>query len=106
MTMMPAKNNLSWRLSSNLRISETITMVVVRLSRMALRKNVTRPTSHISLVILAVLMRAVMTSNPLCASTTSTIVIAAIRKNTIPAMPRSDSPSCSRTRWRHPWDSA
>jgi hypothetical protein len=48
MTMMPAKNRRSSCLASSLRISEIITMVVVRLSRTALRKKVTKPTSHIS----------------------------------------------------------
>ncbi len=73
-------------------------MVVVRLSSMALRKNVTSPTSHINVDNLVVLMRVVMTSKPLCASTTSTIVIAPIRKKTIWAVPMSDSPNCSLTR--------
>jgi len=73
-------------------------MVVVRLSRMALRKNETKPTIHIRVDSLVVLMREVMTSKPLCASTTSTMVIAPIRKNTICAVPMSDSPRCSLTR--------
>ena len=47
MTMMPAKNRRSSCLARILRISEIATMVVVRLSRMAERKKVTKPTSHI-----------------------------------------------------------
>ena len=99
MTMMPAKNRRSSCLASSLRISEIITMVVVRLSSIALRKKVTKPTSHISVDSSVVRMRWVITSKPLCASTTSTMVIAPIRKNTICAVPISDSPSCSLTRW-------
>ena len=53
------------------RISEIITMVVVRLSNRALRKNVTKPTSHISVDNCWVRMRLVMTSKLLCASTTN-----------------------------------
>jgi hypothetical protein len=49
-------------------------MVVVRLSSTALRKNVTKPTSHNSVVILVVIL-SVMTLKPSCASTTSTIVV-------------------------------
>ena len=83
MMMMPAKNKRSSRRSSNFFISETITMVVVRLSRIALRKKVTKPTSHIRLESCVVRIREVMTSKPLCASTTSTMVMAPIRKKTI-----------------------
>ena len=76
------------------------------LSRMALRKNVTNPTSHISVESWVVRMRVVMTSKPLCASTTSTMVMAPIRKNTICAVPISDSPNCSLTRLASPTDNA
>jgi len=58
-------------------------MVVVRLSSTELRKKVTNPISHIRVDSLVVLMREVITSKPLWASTTSTIVMAPIRKNTI-----------------------
>ncbi|OPZ10761.1 MAG: hypothetical protein BWZ07_02458 [Alphaproteobacteria bacterium ADurb.BinA280] len=97
-TMMPAKNSRSSCLASSLRISEIMTMVVVRLSRMALRKKVTKPTSHIKLVSFVVRMREVITSKPSCASITSTMVIAPIRKNTICAVAIRDSLSCSPTR--------
>ena len=102
MMMMPAKNKRSSRLSSSFFINDTITMVVVRLSKMALRKNVTKPTNHIRLESFVVLMREVMTSKPLCASTTSTIAIAPIRKNTICAVLTSDSLKCSPTKCASP----
>ncbi|MFM8655887.1 MAG: SLC13 family permease, partial [Chthoniobacterales bacterium] len=47
-------------------------IVVVRLSRIELRKNAVTPVTHINPARLFVLMREVMTSNPPCASTTST----------------------------------
>ena len=74
-------------------------MVVVRLSRTALRKNVTIPTSHMSAGSRVVLIRDVMISNPLCASTTSTMVMAPIRKKTICAVPTSVSARSCPTSW-------
>jgi hypothetical protein len=47
-TIMPANRMRSSRSSSNLRTSDTITMVVVRLSSRALRKKLIRPISHIN----------------------------------------------------------
>ncbi|EKD39861.1 MAG: hypothetical protein ACD_75C00272G0003 [uncultured bacterium] len=73
-------------------------MVVVRLSRMELRKKATKPTSQSREVILVVLMREVMTKKPLWASTTSTMVIAPIRKKTIWAVAATDSVRFSDTR--------
>ena len=73
-------------------MSDTMTMVVVRLSKIALRKKVVKPTIHIRVERSVVLMREVMTSNPSCASTTSTIVMAPIRKKTICAVLINDSP--------------
>ena len=70
-----------------------MTMAVVILSRMALRKKVTTPTSQIREESFDVLMRRVMTSKPLWASTTSTMVMAPTRKKTICAVPMTDSPS-------------
>ena len=96
-TMMPAKKSRSSRLPSSFFISDTITMVVVKLSRIELRKNVTMPTIHIRSESLVVLMREVITSKPLCASTTSTMVMAPIRKKTIWAMPCRDSFRCEPT---------
>jgi hypothetical protein len=98
MTTMPANISRSSCLWSNLRIKDTITMVVVKLSRIALRKNVTVPTSQIKPESLTGLMRAVITSNPLCASMTTTMVIAAIRKRTICAVAINATPSCPLTR--------
>jgi hypothetical protein len=72
-------------------------MVVVRLSRIALRKKVTKPISHIRRTWLVVLMREVMTSKPSWASITSTMVIAPIRKNTICAVETTDSSICRPT---------
>ncbi len=97
MTMMPAKNRRSAWCESSLRISETMTMVVVRLSSSALRKKVTKPTSHIRVDSCCVLIRLVITSKPLCASITSTMVIAPIRKKMICAVAISDSPSWCET---------
>ena len=61
-------------------------MVVVRLSSTALRKKVTKPTSHISVTCLLVRISEVMTSKPLWASITSTMVMAPIRKKMICAV--------------------
>ncbi len=85
-TIIPAKKSRSSCLSSSFFINEIITMVVVRLSRTELRKKVTKPTSHMSEESLVVLMREVMTSKPSWASTTSTMVMAPIRKKTICAV--------------------
>ena len=93
MTMMPAIKCRSSRPSSRRFMSETMTMAVVRLSRIELRKKVARPTSQTSDDSRWVLIRVVSTSKPSCASTTSTIAMAPIRKNTICAVPVSDSAS-------------
>ena len=90
-TMMPAKNKRSSRSLSNFFIKDTMTMVVVKLSNTALMKKVTAPTNHIKVDRRLVRMRWVITSNPLCASTTSTMVIAPIRKKMICAVPTKDS---------------
>ena len=82
-TMMAANSSRSSRWSSSLRVSEIITMVVVRLSRTALRKKVTRPTCQLSVVSRLVRICEVMISKPLWASITSTITIAPIRKKMI-----------------------
>ena len=73
------------------RSNVTITMVVVRLSSIAERKNVRNPIIHISFLLFTVVIVFVMTSNPSCASISSTIVMAPIRKNKIPDI----SPRCS-----------
>ena len=104
--MMPANDRRSSRSANKRFMSETITMVVVRLSKMALKKKVKKPTSHISVDRRVVLIRAVSTSKPSCASTTSTIAMAAIKKKTICAVPISDSPSCVFTSAASLWDMA
>src|SRR5712672_1967363 len=106
MTIIDAKNKRSLGLSSSFRISEIITIVVVRLSRIALRKKVTKPTSHIRVACFLVRISEVITSKPLCASITSTIVMAPIRKNTIWAVEETDSLSCCSTRAGLPLNTA
>ena len=81
-------------MASSFWVSDTITIVVVKLSRIALRKKVTKPINHISVTCLVVRIAEVITSKPLCASITSTIVMAPIRKNTIWAVEETDSLSC------------
>ena len=105
-TIIPAKNKRSSLCSRSFFIRETITIVVVRLSKIALRKNETKPTIHIKVESFLVLILEVITSKPLCASTTSTIVIAPIKKNTICAVVMSDSLSCSPTKCASLWESA
>ena len=78
-------------------ISDTITIAVVRLSSMALRKKVTKPTSQTSATWLLVRISEVTTSKPLWASITSTIVIAPIRKKMICAVAATDSLSSPAT---------
>ncbi len=86
MTMRPAKIKRSSRLCSSFLVNDTMTMVVVRLSKMALKKKLTPATTHSKVANLVVLMREVTTSKPLWASTTSTMVMAPIKKNTICAV--------------------
>ena len=83
-----------------------MTIVVVRLSSIALRKKVTIPTSHIRVTCFLVRISEVITSKPLCASITSTIVMAPIRKKTIWAVEETDSLSCCSTRRGLPLHSA
>ena len=94
-TTTPAIISRSPRSLRTLRSSEIITIVVVRLSRTALRKNVTKPMIQTSDPTVRALIRVVMTSKPSCPSITSTMVIAPIRKKAICAVLISDSSSCS-----------
>ncbi len=64
-TIIAAKNNRSLCLPNSFFISEIMTIVVVKLSSMALRKKVTKPTSHINVACFLVLMSDVITSKPL-----------------------------------------
>ena len=68
------------------RSRDTITIEVVRLSRTAEKKNVKRLRIQISFTLLDVLMRSVMTLNPSCASTNSTMVMAPSRKKRMELM--------------------
>ena len=61
-------------------------MAVVRLSSTALKMNVNKLTMMMSLRLLVVLIALVIMENPPFASINSTIVIAPIRKNKIPAI--------------------
>ena len=63
-TMIPAKNRRSSWSSISLRISEIITIVVVRLSSAADRKKVTKPMIHSSVTMLVERMRSVMIVKP------------------------------------------
>ena len=99
MTMSPANSKRSSRLSSSFFSNDTITMVVVRLSKIALRKKVTPLTSHNKDESWVVLIREVTTSKPLWASTTSTMVMAPIKKNTICAVLTKVSASSWLTAW-------
>ena len=56
-------------------------MDVVRLSRIAEKKNAINPKIHNNLNLLVVLIIDVTTRNPPCKSINSTIVIAPIKKN-------------------------
>lgn len=105
-TMMDANSRRSFLLPISFWISEIITMVVVRLSRIELRKNVTKPMIHIRVVCFVVRMIEVMTSKPLWASITSTIVMAPIRKKTICAVDATDSSSWWLTSEASPTDIA
>src|SRR5512133_175098 len=94
-TVIPAKNILSSLLSENFDRREIMTMVVVRLSRTAERKKMIIDIIHKSLCLLVKLITFVITSKPLCALISSTIVIAPRRKNRIPAFAPRCSTSCS-----------
>jgi hypothetical protein len=61
----------------------TMTMVVVRLSRMELMKKVMVARIHSRTLLSVVLMESVTSLKPWCASTISTMVMAPRRKNTI-----------------------
>mmetsp|Transcript_9158 Transcript_9158/g.20825 ORF Transcript_9158/g.20825 Transcript_9158/m.20825 type:complete len:283 (+) Transcript_9158:1582-2430(+) len=77
----------------SLRSSDTMTMVDVRLSRMALMKKVMVPMKYSSSLLVLALMDFVMRLNPWCASTISTMVIAPMRKKSTSDV--SPSFSCS-----------
>ena len=79
----------SSRLCTSFLSTMIITMLVVRLSRMADRKKVMKATLHSSLRLERVLMVSRTKLKPPFESTISTMVIAPIRKNSVPpASPR------------------
>src|SRR6478735_3351069 len=82
-TIIPAKNKRMSLLGISFRTSESITIVVVRLSSTDDKKNVTQQMIHNNVLGFLVLIRSVMKRNPWCASTNSTMVMAPIRKNRI-----------------------
>ena len=94
-TTIPIKNILVCLSLINFLNKETITMVVVRLSRTAERKNVTMLIIQSNLRLSFVVILLVMTSKPSWASISSTIVIAPNRKNKIPDICPKCSYSCS-----------
>ena len=77
--------------ATSLRNTIIITMLVVRLSRMADRKKVIKAMRHNSPRLLCVCMESRTKLNPPLVSTTSTMVIAPMRKNSVSAV----SPKCS-----------
>mmetsp|Transcript_16028 Transcript_16028/g.35511 ORF Transcript_16028/g.35511 Transcript_16028/m.35511 type:complete len:201 (-) Transcript_16028:949-1551(-) len=96
MTIMAPKSFLSSTSGRSFFTSETITMVVVRLSRMPERKKDSRATIRIRPRLLSALMTSVMTLKPLCASTISTIVMAPRMKYTTSLTSEIFSPSAAR----------
>src|SRR5205085_3337754 len=72
-TIMPAKKRRMSRLGINLRISDIMTIDVVRLSRIEERKNVTQQINQRRDLGFFVRMRSVMSLKPWYASTSSTM---------------------------------
>ena len=85
MTIRQANLHLSVLSATILRSNMTMTMVVVRLSNTADMKYVMKESIHRSSFFFLVVILSVMMENPLCASMSSTIVIAPIRKNSVDA---------------------
>ena len=79
-TTIPANSQRVCRSSISLRSSDTITIDVVKLSNKAEKKNVRTHTIQSIFTLLRVWIRSVMTRNPSWASTSSTMVIAPIKK--------------------------
>ena len=89
MTIMLAKNQRSCLTGIILLSSVHIMMVVVRLSRMADKQNASTPNIHNSSTLDVALIWSVMTRKPPQRSTTSTMVMAPSRKNTVsPVSPK------------------
>ena len=96
-TIIPAKNRRISLSGINFRIKDTITMVVVKLSKTEERKKATKQTTQSNTIGFLVLMRSVMNLNPWCASTNSTMVMAPIKKKRICAISLRWCPNCSTT---------
>ena len=90
-TTIAANRSRSSCFCNSFLVSEIITIVAVKLSRTALKKKDRNPTIHNKCESFLVLIRDVITSKPLCASMTSTMVIAPIKKKTISAVEAIDS---------------
>ena len=97
-TTIPIKNIMICLSLINFLSNETITIVVVRLSSTEERKNVRMEIVQSSLRTSVVFIFSVITSNPSCASMSSTIVMAPKKKNNIPDISPKYSGSCSETR--------
>ncbi|MNE40620.1 hypothetical protein D3C80_1346520 [compost metagenome] len=98
-TTTPTYIQRSGRPRTSLRSSETMTMVVVRLSSTAERKKVMKPTIHSRCTRLRVWMRSVTARKPSWESISSTMVIAPSRKNRISEI----SPRWWRSSVTTPW---
>ena len=94
-TTMPARIHRSCLSFTSLRSNAHITIVVVMLSSAALRKKVMVPTTQMSIDFRWPVMWSVITRNPSCASTSSTIVMAPMRKKRMLAI----SDRCSSSWW-------
>lgn len=86
MMTSPANTSRSSRFGNIFDKREIMTIVVVRLSKIADRKKLTNPTIHSNVRFLFPRKNAATQSNPSCASMISTIVIAPMRKNRMPAI--------------------
>mmetsp|Transcript_309 Transcript_309/g.342 ORF Transcript_309/g.342 Transcript_309/m.342 type:complete len:226 (-) Transcript_309:1160-1837(-) len=96
-TTIAPKRRRSSSLGTSLRSKETMTMVTVRLFKIAERKKVRKPMTQKRVFFDFVVIKLVTTLKPWCASTTSTMVEAARRKKQISDTSESCSLSCSRT---------
>mmetsp|Transcript_16185 Transcript_16185/g.44816 ORF Transcript_16185/g.44816 Transcript_16185/m.44816 type:complete len:218 (+) Transcript_16185:1273-1926(+) len=96
-TTIPPKSFLSSTFGTSFFNSEHMTIVTVKLLRIAERKNVRKPIVQKRDFLEVVLIWFVTTLKPWWASTTSTIVEAASRKKQISETSASCSPNCSIT---------
>mmetsp|Transcript_14481 Transcript_14481/g.45246 ORF Transcript_14481/g.45246 Transcript_14481/m.45246 type:complete len:515 (-) Transcript_14481:296-1840(-) len=101
-TIIAPKSLRSSSESRSLRMSETITIVTVKLFKMAERKKVSTPTSQKSVLFDETCSRSVNARKPWCASTTSTIVDAARRKKQMSDTSARCCESCSSRKARSP----